>query len=87
MIGEKEFHSLLDTVKQSQGLFSLPQLEQLCKETQFEMSQYVNKNRRLELMMFFERYYTLNWDYLQLLRMGTFIKSGGYRKVMDIYGK
>lgn len=83
MIGKTEFHAILDKVKQSQ-LFSSAQLLQLCKETQLELNSYPRS--KLQTMVTFDRYYTMDWGDLELLRLAKFIKTGAYKKEFELYG-
>jgi len=80
--GAKEFHIILDTIKKSQ-MYSLPQFEQLCKDTSLELKRGYSVERSLGFLV---KYYYLEWDALQVRRLASFVKLGHYKKALELYG-
>jgi hypothetical protein len=83
MRGSKEFHQIIGKIIESEML-SLQQFKQLCKDTQYELNTS-SPSKRLDIMEIYERYYTMNWGGLDLLRLADFIKKGKYCKELEIY--
>jgi hypothetical protein len=80
-IGYTEFHEVLQLVKQSQ-IFSVKQLERICIDSQWELNR---GEQWLDVVKFFERYYSFEWNVLQLRRLGSFVKAGHFRKEFELY--
>lgn len=73
----KEFHLMFAKAENKK------QLTQLLNDCYNEI--VVEKVPSLEAVMFFDKYYNLNFGLVQLARLGRFIKSGKHKKEMELY--
>lgn len=76
----KEFHLVF-----AKAQHNIAQFEQLCRDSQHEMKH--EKRGYLDSAMFFDKYYSLDWSYLEIARLGKFIKSGKYEHELKLYAK
>lgn len=58
------------------------QFVQLCLETERELNSGVGYIKSVKV---FDDYYNLNFDLLQLVRLAKFIKTGEYKKQLELY--